>query len=116
MVGRVLGDQHRARDAACSIGMLLDRGIPEQLRIVLPADRKPISGARGSRANASEKPTVTALPVRPFAGTLEGKRIGARRNPQYENCAASAGTSSLSSIMNERPSWHARNCRLKSPK
>src|SRR3954468_24516313 len=40
MVGRVLGDQNCTCDAACSVDMLLERRIPKELRIVLPANRK----------------------------------------------------------------------------
>src|SRR5262245_31172676 len=78
MVGRVLGDQHCAGYAGCSVGMLLKRRIPKELRIVLPAHRKADLGCARIARECEREADRHRVAVRTLAGTLEGERVRTR--------------------------------------
>ncbi len=79
MIGRVLGDKDHARNGRRAVVMRLQRGVPEQVRIVLAAGGESWHpGDIASRAKASENPTVTGEPsgALAFAGERQRRRRG----------------------------------------
>ena len=79
MVRRIFGHQHRARNRVRRIGVALESRFQKFSGKCCWQVAKPVTGALASRANASEKPTLTAVP----SGLLPARsNCRSRRKPK----------------------------------
>lgn len=114
MIARVLSDQHDARDRRCAIGVLLERRIPEILRMMLLADGEGCIGrawllCEGNRERDLDRGTVRS-PALAFEANASDRAMLAERKS-----AASRVASSLSSSRISSPSCRNRKFRVNSP-
>src|ERR1044072_3834678 len=75
MIGRVLGDEHNARDAGDTVRMLLGGRIPEVLRIVLLAGEKARVRRLPILRERERERDLHNRTIRPLAFTLEVEHV-----------------------------------------
>jgi hypothetical protein len=113
VIGGILGDQHDASDRAHGVGVVLERRVPEILRIAVRADCKADVG-RMCIAREGEREPITRL-CRLAAAPRSNARISdvliaasARRlRPPPQRC---------SRMMKDSPSWRSRKRCVARPK